>query len=70
VQGSRAAASSTLRPPARPVHNPDGGTDTLLGWYRAGEDVAAKLPLVSTYLDHVDPAATYWYLSAVPELLD
>jgi integrase len=42
---------------------------TLLGWYRAGENVAAKLPLLSTYLGHVDPAATYWYLSAVPELL-
>jgi integrase len=42
---------------------------TLLGWYRAGDDVAAKLPLLSTYLGHVDPAATYWYLSAVPELL-
>ena len=43
--------------------------NTLLGWYRAGEDVAAKLPLLSTYLGHVDPAATYWYLSAAPELL-
>jgi integrase/recombinase XerD len=42
---------------------------TLLGWYRNGDDVAAKLPLLSTYLGHVDPAATYWYLSAVPELL-
>jgi hypothetical protein len=27
------------------------------------------MPLLSTYLGHVDPAATYWYLSAVPELL-
>jgi integrase len=43
--------------------------NTLLGWYRADHDVAAKLPLLSTYLGHVDPAATYWYLSAVPELL-
>jgi integrase len=43
--------------------------NTLIGWYRAGEDVAVKLPLLSTYLGHVDPAATYWYLSAVPELL-
>jgi integrase len=43
--------------------------NALLGWYRAGEDVAVKLPLLSTYLGHVDPAATYWYLSAVPELL-
>jgi integrase/recombinase XerD len=43
--------------------------NTLLGWYRNGDDVAAKLPPLSTYLGHVDPAATYWYLSAVPELL-
>jgi integrase len=43
--------------------------NTLLGWYRNGDDVAAKLPLLSTYLGHVDPAATYWYLSAAPELL-
>jgi integrase len=27
------------------------------------------LTLLSTYLGHVDPAATYWYLSAAPELL-
>jgi integrase/recombinase XerD len=43
--------------------------NTLLSWYRGGDDVAAKLPLLSTFLGHVDPAATYWYLSAVPELL-
>ena len=42
---------------------------TLLGWYHDGDDVAARLPLLSTYLGHVDPAATYWYLSASPELL-
>ncbi len=43
--------------------------NTLIGWYRDGGDVAARLPLLSTYLGHVDPAATYWYLSAAPELL-
>lgn len=42
---------------------------TLLGFYRDGGDVAARMPLLSTYLGHVDPAATYWYLSAAPELL-
>jgi integrase/recombinase XerD len=31
--------------------------------------VAARLPALSTYLGHVDPANTYWYLSATPELL-
>lgn len=42
---------------------------TLLGWYRDGGDVAARLPLLSAYLGHTNPAATYWYLSAAPELL-
>lgn len=42
---------------------------TLLGWYRSGLDVAARLHLLSAYLGHVDPVATYWYLSAAPELL-
>lgn len=42
---------------------------TLLRWYRDGGDVAARLPLLSTYLGHVAPANTYWYLHAAPELL-
>ena len=42
---------------------------TLLGWYRSGEDVQAKIPSLSTYLGHREPASTYWYLSAAPELL-
>ena len=42
---------------------------TLLKWYAAGDDVQAKLPVLSTYLGHIDPKSTYWYLSAAPELL-
>jgi integrase/recombinase XerD len=42
---------------------------TLLGWYRDGGDVQARLPLLSTYLGHADPRHTYWYLPAAPELL-
>jgi integrase/recombinase XerD len=42
---------------------------TLLGWYRDGGDVQARLPLLSTYLGHINPASTYWYLSAAPELM-
>lgn len=42
---------------------------TLLDWYRCGQDVQAKLPALSTYLGHREPSSTYWYLSAVPELL-
>lgn len=43
--------------------------NTLLGWYRDGLDVAARLPVLSTYLGHTHPAHTYWYLTATPELL-
>jgi hypothetical protein len=41
----------------------------LLGWYRAGVNVDARMPLLSTYLGHSHPESTYRYLSAVPELL-
>lgn len=44
-------------------------TSTLLDWYRADADVGALLPRLSTFLGHVDPASTYWYLQAAPELL-
>jgi len=42
---------------------------TVMDAYRADADVAARLPLLSTYLGHTHPANTYWYLSAAPELL-
>ena len=42
---------------------------TVLDSYRADADVQAMLPLLSTYLGHVEPSNTYWYLSAAPELL-
>jgi len=42
---------------------------TLLGWYRDGGDVQARLPLLSTYMGHIGPESTYWYLTAAPELL-
>ncbi len=41
----------------------------LIGWYRQGADVDARLPLLSAVLGHVNPASTYWYLQAAPELL-
>lgn len=44
-------------------------TRKLIEWYRAGLDVGRELPKLATYLGHVDVAHTYWYLEAVPELL-
>ena len=43
--------------------------NTLLRWYRAGEHVEQRLPILSTYLGHVHVADTFWYLSAWPELM-
>lgn len=43
--------------------------NTLLDVYRSGGDVGARLPLLSTYLGHTEPANTYWYLHAAPELM-
>jgi integrase/recombinase XerD len=42
---------------------------TLLDWYRDGGDIDAWMPLLSTYLGHSDPAHTYWYIQASPELM-
>lgn len=42
---------------------------TLAGWHAAGADAGPLLPALSAYLGHADPAGTYWYLSASPDLL-
>lgn len=42
---------------------------TLIEWHRDGVDVQARLPLLSTYMGHINPASTFWYLTAAPELL-
>ena len=42
---------------------------TLVSWQQAGADAGALLPLLSTVMGHVNPASTYWYLTATPELM-
>jgi integrase len=42
---------------------------TLIGWLRSGVSVDERMAVLSTYLGHVAPADTYWYLSASPELM-
>lgn len=42
---------------------------TLIYWYRTGLDVERELPKLATYLGHVHVNESYWYLEAVPELL-
>ncbi|SAL06650.1 integrase family protein [Caballeronia calidae] len=43
--------------------------NALLDAYRDGSDTQQRLTLLSTYLGHANPASSYWYLSAAPELL-
>jgi integrase len=43
--------------------------DTLIRWQRSGLSVDEHIATLSTYLGHVSPADTYWYLSASPELM-
>ena len=50
--------------------NRDGfAVNTILDGYRDGREPGNRIALLSTYLGHVDPVSTYWYLSAAPELL-
>jgi integrase/recombinase XerD len=37
--------------------------ETLLRWYRRGEQVTRRMPVLSTYLGHVNVTGTYWYLT-------
>ena len=43
--------------------------ETLIQWYRSGQEVEKRLPVLATYLGHVHVADTYWYLTACPELM-
>ena len=42
---------------------------TLIDAYRQGHDPEVRIARLATYLGHVDPKNTYWYLSAAPELM-
>jgi integrase len=42
---------------------------TIMDWYRRGLDPEREMIKLSTYLGHSDPEHTYWYIEAVPELL-
>jgi integrase len=42
--------------------------NALLRWYRAGADVEAKLPLLATYMGHVSPVSTHYYLHFIEPL--
>lgn len=41
----------------------------LIGWYENHQPIGQHMLSLSTYLGHRDVQSTYWYLSAVPELM-
>lgn len=41
----------------------------LIRWYKNGEDVQAKLPMLSTYMGHISVVSTQYYLHFIDELL-
>ena len=45
-------------------------TRALISWCRSGIDVETQIVVLSTYLGHVNPSDSYWYLSASPELVE
>jgi integrase/recombinase XerD len=68
---ARHGAGLSQRKPRPRIHDlrHSFAVNTLCDWYRAGKDVEAQIPLLSTYLGHVNPSSTYWYLTAIPELV-
>jgi integrase len=45
-------------------------TKRLMEWYRTGSNVPLQMPKLTTYWGHSSVACTYWYIEAIPELLE
>jgi len=45
-------------------------TRRLVEWYRTGLNVSLQMPKLAAYLGHSSVGCTYWYIEAVPELLE
>ncbi len=43
---------------------------TMINWYRTDKNPEQEVIKLTTYLGHSDPKNTYWYIEAVPELLE
>lgn len=68
------AAAGISAPPGVPEPRPydlrhSFAVATVARWHAEGRDVDHHLPALSTYLGHVSPASTYWYLHACPQLM-
>jgi len=68
------AAAGISAPPGVPKPRPydlrhSFAVATVARWHAEGRDVARHLPALSTYMGHVSPASTYYYLHACPQLM-
>jgi integrase/recombinase XerD len=60
--------TDTIHPTAHQLRH-SFAVSTLLDWQRSGAQVDEQITVLSTYLGHVRPEETYWYLTATPELM-
>jgi integrase/recombinase XerD len=60
--------TETARPRAHDLRH-SFAVSTLIDWQRSGVRLDERIAALSTYLGHVSPADTYWYLTATPELM-
>lgn len=65
ANGSR---TETVRPRIHDLRH-SFAVHTLIGWQQSGVNIDDHIGTLSTYLGHISPAGTYWYLSASPELM-
>lgn len=60
--------TETTRPRAHDLRH-GFAVSTLIEWQRSGVRIDERIAALSTYLGHISPADTYWYLTATPELM-
>jgi len=68
ITSSMGIRTATVRPRAHDLRH-SLAVATLIGWLRSDVNVDEHMAVLSTFLGHVSPADTYWYLSASPELM-
>ena len=61
--------TDTTQPTAHQLRH-SFAVSTLIDWQRRGVQIDERIAVLSTYLGHVSPAESYWYLTATPELMD
>jgi integrase len=64
------AVPDGVRPPTLHSLRHSFAVGCLLRWYRDGDDPAARLHELSTFMGHVDPVSTAVYLTVTSQLLD